>query len=160
MAIHEAQVQYVRETTDELEGLYGTAIWKKGVRRFNPDTGLIDFWDGTRWVTERPSVTKGGTVLDPASRDIPAWRADAEAQVLAVRGYRVGGTGATINARKNGTDEHLSSDLSLTSPNTWMTDTTIQNAVYAAGDSLELRIKSVSGSPTEVAVQIDLYYTE
>jgi hypothetical protein len=76
--------------------------------------------------------------------------------VTAVKGYRVGGTGATINARKNGTSTHLASNLSLASADIWTDGGSVQNASYAAGDKMEIMIVSVSGSPTQIAIQVDL----
>ncbi len=100
--------------------------------------------------------TKGGAFLDPdAARDVTIWRAPFACTVTNIRGYRVGGTGTTINARLNGTSEHLSSDLSLTSIATWMDGGAVQNAIYAAGDKLELRLKSITGTPTEVTIEVD-----
>lgn len=103
--------------------------------------------------------SRGGIYVNPlgitAAINIIAWYATVACTVTNVRGYRVGGTGATINARKNGTSNHLSSDKSLTSANTWMDGGAVQNATYAAGDKLEIMIVSVTGSPTQVGVQVD-----
>jgi hypothetical protein len=95
------------------------------------------------------------TILNPSTGNFIAWRAPFACTVTAVYGYRVGGTGTTINARKNGSYNHLASALSLTSTDTWMSGGTVQNAAYAIGEKLEIMIVSVSGSPTQVAVQID-----
>jgi len=83
------------------------------------------------------------------------WRAPYACTVTNVRGYRRGGTGATINAQRNGSSTHLSSDLSLTSADTWMDGGAVQNTAYAAGDSLELLLQSVAGSPDQVVIQVD-----
>jgi len=100
--------------------------------------------------------TRGGTVLSPSVANIIVWRAPFACTVTNVRGYRVGGTGATINARRNGTSNHLSSALSVTSTDTWMDGGAVQNTAYVAGDKMEIMIASVSGSPAQVAVQVDL----
>jgi len=65
-------------------------------------------------IKEKPTVdvvnlenvlfTKGGPVLTPSVWNIIVWRAPFACTVTNVRGYRVGGTGATINARRNGAD--------------------------------------------------------
>ncbi len=73
-----------------------------------------------------------------------------------MKGYRVGGSGATINARKNGSSNHLSSAKSLTSANSWMDGGGVQNTGYSAGDKIELMIVSVAGDPTQVAVEVVL----
>lgn len=97
-----------------------------------------------------------GTLLDPtAARNVIIWRAPFACTVTNVRGYRVGGTGATVNARRNGVDTHLASDLSLTSADAWQDGGAVRNTVYAIGDRLELMLVTVTGSPTEVAIQVE-----
>jgi hypothetical protein len=83
------------------------------------------------------------------------WRAPKACTVVAVRGYRVGGTGATINAQRN-TSDLLATDLSLSTASTWLSGPSVQNATFAAGDSLTVAIRSVTGSPTAVTIQVDL----
>jgi hypothetical protein len=109
----------------------------------------------TAFAFEAIAFSRGGTMLDPVAKNIIVWRAPFACTVTNVRGYRVGGTGATVNARKNGTLNHLAADLSLTSADSWMDGGAVQNAAYAAGDKLEIMIVSVAGTPTQVAVQVD-----
>jgi hypothetical protein len=98
----------------------------------------------------------GGTILYPSGAiNVIAWRAPFACTVTNVRGYRVGGTGATVNARLNGASNHLASNLSLTSADAWMDGGTVQNTAYVAGDKLEIMIVSISGAPTQVAVQVE-----
>ena len=104
---------------------------------------------------DNPEFSKGGAVLDPDARNIVIWRAPFACTVTNVRGYRVGGTGATVNARKNGTLTHKSADLSLTSADTWMNGGAVQNTAYAVGDKLEIMLVTLTGTPTQVAVQVD-----
>jgi len=100
--------------------------------------------------------TKGGTTLDPTGAiNILTWRAPFACTVTNVRGNRIGGTGATINARKNGADNHLSSALSLTSADTWADGGAVSNTSYAAGDDLEIMIVTVAGTPTQIAIQVE-----
>jgi hypothetical protein len=95
-------------------------------------------------------------VIDPSgAANYIVWRAPFACTVTNVRGYRVGGTGATINARKNGSSNHLSSALSLTSADTWQDGGGVQNTSYSAGDKLEIMVVSVTGSPTQIAIQLD-----
>jgi hypothetical protein len=102
------------------------------------------------------TITRGGTLLNPtAAVNLIVWRAPVACVVNAVKGYRVGGTGATINARKNGSSNHLASALSLTSAGSWMDGGAVSNTAYAAGDKLEVMVVSVAGSPSQVAVQVD-----
>jgi hypothetical protein len=99
---------------------------------------------------------RGGTVLGPtAAVDLIVWEAPYACTVTAVKGYRSGGTGATVNARKNGASAHLSSDLSISSVDTWMTGSGLQNTPYAPGDKLEIRLMTITGTPTQVAVQVN-----
>lgn len=102
------------------------------------------------------TFARGGTILTPSgAEDVIIWRAPFACEAYAVRGYRIGGSGATVNARRNGTDAHLAGDLSLTSTATWIGTETVQNAAYAVGDKLEIRLMSVAGSPSQVAIQVD-----
>ena len=102
-------------------------------------------------------ISRGGTVRSPAGAiNLIVWRAPFACTVTNVRGYRVGGTGATINARRNGASNHLSSALSLTSADTWQDGGAVQNTAYAAGDKMEIMVVTVAGSPTQIAIQVDL----
>src|SRR3990167_2355378 len=69
-------------------------------------TGLVytNVYDGTETISRSGEFSRGGTVLDPAAtaRNVPVWRAPFACTVTNVRGYRVGGTGAVINARRKG----------------------------------------------------------
>lgn len=110
----------------------------------------------TSFAMEAVPFSAGATVLVPAAATIVmVWRAPFACTVTNVRGHRKGGTGATINARRNQASDHLSSDLSLTSADAWMDGGAVQNTAYVAGDDLEIEIATVAGSPTEVAVQVD-----
>ena len=105
-------------------------------------------------------LSRGGTMVNPngitAAINIIVWRAPFACTVTALKGYRVGGTGATINARKNGASDHLASALSLSSADVWVDGGSVQNTSYAEGDKMEIMIVSVTGSPTQIAIQVDL----
>lgn len=107
--------------------------------------------------------THGGNVVNPngilAAINCIVWYAPYACMVTAVKGYRVGGAGATVNARLNGSSNHLASDLSLTSTDTWMDGGAVQNTVYAAGDKLEIMVTGVTTSPTQVAVSVTFVRT-
>ncbi len=150
-----------KEEVDGMEANFGTSIWKIGELRWNSTTGELEFWDGTRWTRQAASTfSKGATIISPTGAlDIVIWEVNmGSCDVVSVSGYRVGGVGATINARVNSTDEHLASDLSLTSADTWISTTTVQNIHHANGDSLEVRLKSVDGSPSLIAMQVGCVY--
>lgn len=112
------------------------------------------------FVPPLPVISRGGTFVNPngisAGINIITWQALFPCTVMGLRAYRVDGTGATVNARKNGTSNHLASDLSLTSADTWMDAGAVQNQGYAIGDKLEIMVVSVAGTPTQVAIQVDL----
>lgn len=105
-------------------------------------------------------ISRGGTLVNPYGIDdainIICWRAPFACTVTAVKGYRVGGSGATVNARRNGSEDFLASALSLTSADTWTDGGSVQNAALAAGDKVEIMIVSTTGSPTQLAVQVDI----
>jgi len=106
------------------------------------------------------AIQRGGAFVAPTGAlAVVSWRAPYACVVTNVRGYRTGGTGATVNARRNGSSTHLSSDLSLSSAATWMDGGAVQNVAYAVGDSLELLLQSVAGSPTQVAIQVEFRRT-
>ena len=106
---------------------------------------------------EAVPISRGGVVLVPtAAINVVVWRALFACTVTNVRGYRVGGTGATINARKNSSLSHLASALSLTSADEWLDGSTPQNTAYAVGDKMEIQIISLVGDPTQIAIQLDL----
>lgn len=95
-------------------------------------------------------------VIAPEAGAFVAWRAPFAAQLTGLRAYRVGGSGATVNARKNGVANHLPVDLSVSVVGAWIDGGVLQNASYAAGDTLEVVFAAVTGSPTQLIVQIDL----
>jgi hypothetical protein len=103
------------------------------------------------------SFAKGGVWTSPtAGDDAVVWKAPFPCTVTNVRGFREGGTGAAVNASKNGVaTEHLAADLSLTSADTWMDGGAVQNTAYADGDYLVLRLISVAGAPDRIILQVD-----
>lgn len=102
------------------------------------------------------TATKGLVIpTPPGAVTYVIWRAPKACTVTAVRGYRTGGTGATINATKNGADL-LAVNLSLSTADTWLSGPGIQNATFAAGDSLAVAIRSVAGAPAAVTIQVDV----
>jgi hypothetical protein len=107
--------------------------------------------------TSRTFVAGGTRLSATGASDAVVWEAPYPCTVIAVRGLRVnGGTGATVNARRNFTSEHLASDLSLPTTGTVYDGGTPQNTAYVAGDILEARIKSVSGGSCDITVLIRL----
>lgn len=105
---------------------------------------------------------RGGTMFNAsgitAGANIIMWEAVEACSVQYFKGYRVGGTGATVNARKNGASNHLSAALSLAAADVWTPGTPIINPTYAPADKLEIMIVSVTGSPTQVAIIVGLRF--
>jgi hypothetical protein len=115
--------------------------------------------NGSRVTTVADKFTAGGVVLDPVgARDFTIWRAPFACTVAAVKCRRRGGTGASVNARKNAS-LLLASNLSLTSADTYMDGGTVQNASFAIGDELELRVISITGVVTELSYVIEFTRT-
>jgi len=97
----------------------------------------------------------GGTVKNATGvlvDDCQVFEAPWPCEVTNVRSRRKGGTGATVNMMKNGSLEHLAADLSLVAAGTTYDGGAVQNQAYVAGDFMEMRVKSVAGAPTEIAV--------
>jgi len=115
---------------------------------------------GVKWSAR--VISRGGTISKSdgvVAGDLVVWRAPYTCTVTALRGYRVGGTGATVNAIRRtaaGTNSDLSaSNLSLTAADQWMAAGSVQNTAFAAGDALIISVRTVSGTPTQVAIQTD-----
>jgi len=97
----------------------------------------------------------GGVILSPAGAlNVMVWRAPFACTVTNVRGHRVGGSAATINARKNQASNLLASALSLGTADAWADGGAVQNASFSAGDDLEIMLVTVTGA-TQIAIQVD-----
>jgi len=132
----------------------GTPFWRTDFRAWYAWDRATEGWI----LAEAGSETfdKGGNVISPtAPLNLVVWQAPFACVVTKVSGYRVGGTGATVNARRNGVDNHLVSNLSLTSADVWMADEAVQNTNFVEGDKLEIMIVTTAGSPTQVAVLVE-----
>ncbi|MFJ9038000.1 right-handed parallel beta-helix repeat-containing protein [Streptomyces sp. NPDC102406] len=137
------------------QGLYSTST---GTLMIGPN---VSYATGpttapVRTVPSTATTTKGLVVSAPtAAVTYVIWRAPRACAVTAVRGYRQGGTGVTVNATHNGADL-LTADLSLSTDVTWMAGATLQNTAVAAGDTIAVAVRSVTGTPTAVTVQVDV----
>jgi hypothetical protein len=101
------------------------------------------------------SSSKSTTITAPTVGQYIVWQAPTACTITAVRAVRVGGTAATINASVNALDL-LPLDLSLTTAGSWSTGPNIQNVNMVAGDSLSVYVRSVSGSPSAITIQVDV----
>jgi hypothetical protein len=104
--------------------------------------------------------TRGGTLVNTVDFitpiNAPVWNATWPCKVIKIKGYRVGGDATTaINARKNGSSNHLATAKTLASASTWIDAGTVQNTDYAVGDSLEIMVTTAGASLTQIAVQVD-----
>jgi hypothetical protein len=107
--------------------------------------------------------TRGGVFYDAdgiagtaaLSQSMIIWRAPFNCTASAFNSYRVTGSGATVNAKKNGS-LILSSSFSVANTDTWNNLTTLQNNTFVIGDKLELTLMTASGYPTQVAIQLDM----
>lgn len=106
--------------------------------------------------------SQGATLVDYGSGisnsgSYAVWRAPFSCSVVAIYGYREGGGPSKVNAARDGNSGyglHASSDISLTSANTWTAFGSLQNTNYNTGDTLKL-IMSGSASNNQLAVQVD-----
>lgn len=98
--------------------------------------------------------TRGGTILSPTTTvNTIIWYAPFTATVTNVLGYVSGSTGSVINARRNGLTL-LTGNLTLGSLDTWIDGGAVQNTAIAIGDKLEIMVVSVSGVPSQIAIEI------
>ena len=90
---------------------------------------------------------------------VPLWRVPYSITITAIYVYRLGGTGATLNARKLSAGVAttlLVSDFSATTTNPWVAAGSLAaGSTLAAGDSLEALVQSITGTPNYLAIQID-----
>ncbi|MEU6614499.1 hypothetical protein [Streptomyces parvus] len=118
------------------------------------DGGTVQ--DGLLQYPGTPTTTQGLVIPAPAGPvSYAIWRAPHACTVTAVRGYREGGSGATINAVAGGADL-LAVNLSLATAGTWLSGPGVQNAALEAGDTVAVAVRSVAGSPTAVTILIDI----
>lgn len=104
-----------------------------------------------------PVVQTAGYVFEaPAGAVLRAvLLASTNLTITAVRAFRVGGTGATINARNGATNLILPVDLSVTTASTWLSGVSLQNTAVTAGGFLQVEVTGVTGTPTYVTVEVD-----
>ena len=125
------------------------------------DTHDLFIGDGTvNRFAGSPNFSRGGTLykadgIANATLNIIVWRTPFACVVKYVKGYRIDGTGATVNARKNGTLNLLASALSLTSTDEWMDGGVVQNENFVVGDKLEIMIVGTIDVVTQLAIQVD-----
>lgn len=133
-------------------------------------TANWEYWNGSTWATiaSVATLTDGGTSFTAAAGTYEtSWTGSGLTNwaTTAINGSTLYWVRLKIAAGSYSTNpiltqawiingaDHLSSDLSLTTANEWMDGGTVANTSYAIGDTLEVVLRSVTGSPTNVAVQ-------
>jgi len=101
------------------------------------------------------TFTVGGSILSPtAAINVIALRAPFACTAVEVNARQKGGASSVVNARKNGTLNLMSANLTLTSADTWYSAACDQNQAFALDDWLEIMVVTVGGA-TEVFIQVE-----
>jgi hypothetical protein len=77
----------------------------------------------------------------------------AAADIIAVRAYRTGGTGGTVQVKHAAAD--VLASVLATATDAWAAAPGVQNASCAAGDNVSVVLAAPAGTPTEILVQVD-----
>lgn len=143
-------------------GSEGDMFWSTTTHRLYIYSESASAWQQA--FTSPIAFSRGGTLTNVlAAVNTIVWRSTIDCTVTALKGYRVGGSGATVNAGKGTTaaptSPILATPLSLTSAETWMDGGTVQNTAFTAGDPLIIQVLSASDSPPQIAIQVDFIRT-
>ncbi len=110
-----------------------------------------------KWTDRRAQL--GGSFMDPtATRTIVIGRIQVAGTALKVQAYRNGGTAATVQVKNNGTNM-LSAALT-TSTGAWASSTGFASTALAVGDSISISIESITGTPSEITIQLEFKVTD
>lgn len=121
----------------------------------NITTVYDDNVSNTLTISAKTTAASKSVIIAPAAvASYTIWQAPKPVTILGVRGFRNGGTGATINARVNALDL-LANDMSLATADTWQSSGIVQNTAMAAGASLSVAIRSLGGTPNYITFQVD-----
>jgi hypothetical protein len=83
------------------------------------------------------------------------WRAPFACNASQICAYRVTGSTALINVKRNG-GNLLTASYTIANTGSWNVLTALQSSSFSIGDKLEITLISSSGYPTQVAIQIDM----
>lgn len=160
--------------------LIGFASKFRGVRYVIATAGVgsglstsWDYWNGSTWaaISGVATLTDGGSAFTAAAGTYETtWTGTGLTNwaTTAINGSTLYWVRLKITAGSYSTNpiltqawiiegaDHLSSDLSLTTANEWMDGGTVANTSYAIGDALEVVLRSVTGSPTNVSIQVGM----
>jgi len=120
----------------------------------------------TTYAFESISVSKGMTISYPVADTVTAWRATFPCTIVKVQAHMQGSSSpnVTVNAAKNaggatGTGTNiLSSNITLSTNDAWVSSTGISSAAssFAIDDELEVSVVGVTGTITELTIQVDM----
>jgi hypothetical protein len=141
----------------QLPSLTSDPPHREGSIYFRSDLLQVRLDDGTSYYTlpKIQVLSKGGVILSPTAQTVVIWRAPFACTVTAVKGYQDVGTGSVVTAYDGNTDL-LHTDLSISAAATWQDGGALAKTAISAGDSLAIKVVSVSGSPNYLAVQVEL----
>jgi hypothetical protein len=86
-----------------------------------------------------------------------AWRANTPCTASMILGYRDAGTGAAVSASRNGLPL-VSSPLSLSTTNGWVSSSALQNQNFSSGDVLTFSLMNFTGSIADITMQVSFIY--
>jgi hypothetical protein len=125
-----------------------------------PDPIILDTTNLTFGRTEKEVFTKSAALVNNAliqqtdTGSFVVWRANVPCTAISVLGYRDSGSGAVINAIKNGSNL-LATNLSINVSGSWVSSSTLQNNNFNVGDTLAFNLVNFTGSITELIIQVD-----
>jgi hypothetical protein len=141
----------------QLPSLESDPPHREGSIYFRSDLLQMRLDDGTSYYTlpKQQVFSKGGAIVSPVARTIVIWRAPFACTVTAVKGYQDVGTGSVVTAYDGSTDL-LSTDITISSAATWQDGGSLAKTAVSAGDSIAIKVVSVSGSPSYLVIQVEL----
>lgn len=121
---------------------------------FGQTTGSVPVWTGSKWQSQTVIDTVHILVNLRDQSTTGIWTImrvkKSNLTVLGAEALRTGGTSATVNIRKNGTN--MFSDYATTT--SWGALSGLTGASLAVNDVLTVRLVSVGGTPTDLPIQI------
>jgi hypothetical protein len=141
----------------QLPSLTSDPPHRKGSIYFRSDSLQVRLDDGTSYynLSKSQVFSKGGVVLSPTPQTIVIWRAPFPCTITAVKGFQDIGTGSVITAY-DGSADLLHTDLTISSAATWQDGGSLAKTAVSAGDSIAIKVVSVSGSPNYLVIQVEL----
>lgn len=104
---------------------------------------------------ESQTITIGAVFTTLTVGDYIVWRVPFACTVTAVRGYVDTGTTTQINAKKVGTGDFCSADITIDPSDAWEAGTVNQNTALSAGDTVAVEIVA-AGTATQLTIQVEV----